>query len=150
MHGSTSGQDLTDANTYVTALNNFEDSGVVVWAAANTTTESDANALGGLPEIFSDLGEAWIVANVVQYTGDDDLSDATSSEFTLRGNPCGSTAAYCLSVDGWDVYAATYVNSGTSMYNTSRISYGSSWSAPMVSGGVALMAQAFPNHTPNN
>ncbi len=148
MHGSTSGQDLTDANTYVTALNNFEDSGVVVWAAANTTTESDANALGGLPEIFSDLGEAWLVANVVQYTGDDDLSDATSSEFTLRGNPCGSTAAYCLSVDGWDVYAATYVNSGTSMYNTSRISYGSSWSAPMVSGGVALMAQAFPNHTP--
>ena len=148
MHGSTSGQDLTDANTYVTALNNFEDSGVVVWAAANTTTESDANALGGLPEIFSDLGEAWLVANVVQYTGDDDLSDATSSEFTLKGNPCGSTAAYCLSVDGWDVYAATYVNSGTSMYNTSRISYGSSWSAPMVSGGVALMAQAFPNHTP--
>ena len=148
MHGSTSGQGLTDANTYVTALNNFEDSGVVVWAAANTTTESDANALGGLPEIFSDLGEAWLVANVVQYTGDDDLSDATSSEFTLRGNPCGSTAAYCLSVDGWDVYAATYVNSGTSMYNTSRISYGSSWSAPMVSGGVALMAQAFPNHTP--
>ena len=148
MHGSTSGQDLTDANTYITALNNFEDSGVVVWAAANTTTESDANALGGLPEIFSDLGEAWIVANVVQYTGDDDLSDATSSEFTLRGNPCGSTAAYCLSVDGWDVFAATYVNSGTSMYNTSRISYGSSWSAPMVSGGVALMAQAFPNHTP--
>ena len=90
----------------------------------------------------------WLVANVVQYTGDDDLSDATSSEFTLRGNPCGSTAAYCLSVDGWDVYAATYVNSGTSVYNTSRISYGSSWSAPMVSGGVALMAQAFPNHTP--
>ena len=86
MHGSTSGQDLTDANSYVTALNNFEDSGVVVWAAANTTTESDANALGGLPEIFSDLGEAWLVANVVQYTGDDDLSDATSSEFTLRGN----------------------------------------------------------------
>ena len=148
MHGGTSGQALTDANTYVTALNNFEDSGVVVWAAANTTSESDANALGGLPEIFSQLGEAWIVANVIQYTGDDDLSDATSSEFTLRGNPCGSTAAYCLSVDGWDVYAATYVNSGTSMYNTSRISFGSSWSAPMVSGGVALMAQAFPNHTP--
>ena len=40
------------------------------------------------------------------------------------------------------------VNSGTSEYNSSRISYGSSWSAPMVSGGVALMAQAFPNHTP--
>ena len=39
-------------------------------------------------------------------------------------------------------------SSGTSQYNTGRISFGSSWSAPMVSGGVALMAQAFPNHTP--
>jgi hypothetical protein len=95
-----------------------------------------------------DLGEAWIVANVVKYTGDSDLSNATSSEFTLKGNKCGSTAEYCLSVDGYDVYAATYVDTGTSQYNSSRISYGSSWSAPMVSGGVALMAQAFPNHTP--
>jgi len=148
MHGSSSGQDLTDANTYVTALNNFENSGVMVWAAANTTSESDASAMAGLPELFPSLGEAWIVANVIQYTGDSDLSNATSSEFTLRGNKCGSTKEYCLSVDGWDVYAATYVNSGTSIYNTGRISMGSSWSAPMVSGGVALMAQAFPNHTP--
>jgi len=141
MHGSSSGQGLTDANTYVTALNNFESSGVMVWSAGNDVGESDASAMAGLPELFPDLGEAWIVANVVQYTGDSDLSDATSSEFTLKGNKCGSTAEYCLSVDGYDVYAATYVNSGTSEYNSSRISYGSSWSAPMVSGGVALMAQ---------
>ena len=147
MHDSSSGQGLTDANTYVTALNNFESSGVMVWSAGNDVGESDASAMAGLPELFPDLGEAWIVANVVQYTGDSDLSDATSSEFTLKGNKCGSTAEYCLSVDGYDVYAATYVNSGTSEYNSSRISYGSSWSAPMVSGGVALMAQAFPNHT---
>ena len=148
MHGSSSGQDLTDANTYVTALNNFESSGVIVWSAANDVDESDANAMAGLPELFPDLGEAWIVANVVRYTGDSDLSNATSSEFTLKGSKCGSTAEYCLSVDGYDVYAATYLDSGSSQYNTSRISYGSSWSAPMVSGGVALMAQAFPNHTP--
>ena len=148
MHGSSSGQALTDSNTYVTALNNFESSGVIVWAAANDVGESDASAMAGLPELFPDLGEAWLVANVVQYTGDSDLSNATSSEFTLKGNKCGSTAEYCLSVDGWDVYAATYVDSGTSQYNASRTSYGSSWSAPMVSGGVALMAQAFPNHTP--
>jgi len=148
MHGSSSGQDLTDANTYVTALNNFENSGVMVWAAANDSGETDASAMAALPELFPDLGEAWIVANVVQYTGDSDLSNAASSEFTLKGNKCGSTKEYCLSVDGYDVYAATFVNSGTSIYNTGRISLGSSWSAPMVSGGVALMAQAFPNHTP--
>jgi len=148
MHGSSSGQDLTDVNTYITALNNFESSGVVVWAAANDSGETDASAMAALPELFPSLGEAWIVANVVQYTGDSDLSNAILSEFTLKGNKCGSTKEYCLSVDGWDVYAATYVDSGVSKYNTSRVSYGSSWSAPMVSGGVALMSQAFPNHTP--
>ena len=150
MHGTSSGQDLTDSNTYVTALNNFESSGVVVWSAGNDVGESDASAMAGLPELFSDLGEAWIVVNVVQYTGDSDLSNATSSEFTLKGNKCGSTAEYCLSVDGYDVNAATYVDSGTSQYDSDAetISYGSSWTAPMVSGGVALMAQAFPNHTP--
>ncbi len=141
MHGSSSGQDLTDANTYITALNNFESSGVIVWAAGNDVGESDASAMAGLPELFPDLGEAWIVANVVQYTG---------SVYRLKGNKCGSTAEYCLSVDGYDVNAATYVDSGTSQYDSvaRTISYGSSWSAPMVSGGVALMAQAFPNHTP--
>lgn len=148
MHGTSSGQDLTDLNTYITALNNFESSGVIVWAGGNDTGEADTGVMSALPELFPSLGEAWIVANVVQYTGDSDLSNATSSEFTLRGNKCGSAKEYCLSVDGWDVYAATYVDGGVSKYNTGRISYGSSWSAPMVSGGVALMSQAFPNHTP--
>ncbi len=147
MHGTTSGQDLTDANTYVTALNNFESSGVVVWAGGNDTGEADAGVMAALPELFPSLGEAWIVANMVQYTGDSDLSNATSSEFTLKGNKCGSTKEYCLSVDGWGAYQATYIDNGVSKYNTTG-SAGSSWSAPMVSGGVALMSQAFPNHTP--
>jgi hypothetical protein len=99
--------------------------------------------MAALPELFPSLGEAWIVANMVQYTGDSDLSNATSSEFTLRGNKCGSTKEYCLSVDGWGAYQATYVDNGVSKYNTTG-SAGSSWSAPMVSGGVALMSQAFP------
>jgi len=148
MHGSSSGQDLTDLNTYIAALNNFESSGVIVWAGGNDTGETDTGVMAALPELFPSLGEAWIVANVVEYTGDSDLSNATLSEFTLRGNKCGSAQEYCLSVDGWDVYAATYVDAGVSKYNTDRISYGSSWSAPMISGGVALMSQAFPNHTP--
>ena len=42
----------------------------MVWSAGNDVAESDASAMAGLPELFPDLGEAWIVANVVQYTGD--------------------------------------------------------------------------------
>ena len=51
MHASSSGQGLTDANTYVTALNNFESSGVMVWSAGNDVGESDASAMAGLPAV---------------------------------------------------------------------------------------------------
>jgi len=149
-HSSTSSQSITEINEYLTALNNFEKTGVVVFAAGNQPLESDASLMAGLPEYFSDLGEAWISANVVEYTGDADLSDAVVSEFTLRGHKCGSTKEYCLSVDAWDMDSATWVDSGTSKYDTdaSSISFGSSFSAPMISGGIALLTQAFPNHTP--
>ena len=67
----------------------------------------------------TDLTKAWINAIVMDYTGDSDLTDITSSEVTLRGNPCGKTAAYCLSVDAWDMTSATYVDGGgTSQYLT--------------------------------
>ena len=154
-HGSLSASSLAAWDQYITALADFmDDSGVMVWAAAYSTSESDIRAMAGLHYWYdgtkhaTDLSKAWLAVNVTQYTGDTDLSDAVESEFTLKGNKCGSAKEYCLTVDGWDVYAATYVNGGTSMYNTSRISYGSSWSAPMVAGGVALLSQAFPNHTP--
>ena len=153
-HDDTSSGSVTNWETWITALKNYQDTGVIVFASGNDTGESDAGIMSAVPYWYdgtkhsTDLTKAWINAIVVEYTGDADLSDAVSSEFTQKGNPCGVTKEYCLSVDGYDTYQATYVNSGVSQYSTNRISYGSSWSAPMISGGIALMAQAFPNHTP--
>ena len=150
-HGSTSGQALTDINTYITALDNFQSSGVIVFAGGNYNGESDISVMAGLPYWFdgvknsTDLSDAWIAVNVTDFTGTS-ISGASESDFTLHGNKCGSAAAYCLTVDGYDVGGATYINSGTSQYKTDT--WGSSFSAPMVAGGIALLAQAFPNHTP--
>ena len=153
-HNDTSSSSVTAWETWITALKNYQDTGVIVFASGNEASESDAGIMSAVPYWYdgtkhsTDLTKAWINAIVVEYTGDADLSDAVSSEFTLKGNTCGVTKEYCLSVDGYDTYQATYVNSGVSQYSTTRISFGSSWSAPMISGGIALMAQAFPNHTP--
>ena len=156
-HNDTGSTSVTQWETWITALKNYQDTGVIVFASGNDTSESDAGGMAALPYFYdgtkhtTDLTKAWINAIVMDYTGDSDLTDITSSEVTLRGNPCGKTAAYCLSVDAWDMTSATYVDGGgTSQYLTfgGGISYGSSWSAPMISGGIALMAQAFPNHTP--
>ena len=153
-HGSASSSSLAAWDQYIASLVNYQSTGVMVWANANDTTESDISAMAALPFWYdgtkhsSDLTKAWLTTNVTEYTGDADLSNAVESEFTLQGNKCGTMKEYCLTVDGWDTFNATFVSGGVSQYSTGRISYGSSWSAPMVSGGVALMAQAFPNHTP--
>jgi hypothetical protein len=82
---------------------------------------------------------------MVDFTGND-ISSASESEFSLKGNKCGSAKEYCVVADGWQLNVGGYINSGTSVYPTQKS--GSSLAAPMISGGIALLSQAFPNHTP--
>jgi hypothetical protein len=157
-HNDTGSSSIAAWNTWITALKNYQETGVIVFASGNDTAESDAGIMAAIPYWYdgtkhsTDLTKAWINAIVMEYTGDSDLTNIASSEVTLRGNPCGKTAAFCLSVDAWDMLSAEYVDgSGDSIYrlnSDSGSSFGSSYSAPMISGGIALMAQAFPNHTP--
>ena len=46
-------------NSYVSALNSFQDTGVIVWALS-TKAETNADISAGLPELFTELKEAWI------------------------------------------------------------------------------------------
>ena len=59
--------------------------------------------------------------------------------------PCGQTASYCLVAKGVDLIGAAHVDGDTPYYGFGS---GSSYAAPQVSGGIALLAEAFPNHTP--
>jgi hypothetical protein len=156
-HNDTGSTSVARWETYITALKNYQDTGVIVFASGNDKTESDAGGMSALPYFYdgtkhsTDLTKAWINAVVMEYTGDADLTDITSSEVDLKGNPCGKTAAFCLSVDAWDMFSATFVNgAGASLYNTNTgfISFGSSFSAPMISGGLALRAPAVPSQPP--
>ncbi len=138
-------------STYLTALDNFQNSGVIVWASSNYSGDSDVSIMAALPAYFNgvddsvDLSDAWLSVMYAEFTGSS-LSGASTSDFTRRGNPCGAAKEWCLVVDDTQIGAAGYVNSGgTSIYSTLS---GSSMGAPQVSGMIALLAQAFPNHTP--
>ena len=61
------------------------------------------------------------------------------------GNPCGLAAAFCMAADGTDVYMPTYQDGNLGYYSRGT---GTSFSGPMVSGAVVLMAAHFPNQTP--
>ena len=139
--GNASTQAQTVSQQYITALNNFQQTGVVVFAAGNYSGESDVSFMAGLPELYPQLAEAWLAVGFVDFTGSS-MATAVESDFTLRGNKCGSAKEYCVVADGYQLNGASY---GTNNYATGKS--GSSFSAPMVSGGIALLAQAFPNHT---
>jgi hypothetical protein len=145
LEGSTSSGAITATQEYITALNNFQNNGVIVFASGNYTGESDVSAVAALPELYSQLSEAWISVGLIDFTGSS-VSSATESDFTLYGNKCGSAKEYCVVADGYQVNGGGYISGGSHYYPTNKS--GSSFSAPMISGGIALLAQAFPNHNP--
>ena len=130
-----------DWDGYISSLDSFQDTGVVVFALSNDDTKTDADISAALPELFSSLQEAWInVANV-------NISGTTSQTHSLESAPCGSTADYCLAADGTNIFMPGY-NDYSLSGSTYGTSSGSSFAAPQVSGAVALLASHFPNHSP--
>ena len=131
----------TSANAYITALDNFQDHGVVVYALSNTSSYTDADFQAALPVLFSQLEEAWITAVNVEITG-----SSGNETYARKSAPCGSTGKYCLGADGYQIVGAGYDSSATNLYW--QPSSGTSFVAPQISGAVALLSEAFPNHNP--
>ena len=124
--------------SYLSALDSFQSTGVVVVSAGNDFNSSEVNVQAGLPQIATELAEAWLVVGNIDTSG----STVSSSSVTRQGNQCGVVAEYCVQADGTEITSAYTTN------NSYYVTSGTSMSAPMVSGSVALLAQAFPNHTP--
>ena len=130
---------LSSVTAYKNALDDFQNHGVIVFSNGNDTSKTSAHAIASMPLWFTELEDAWIsVANI-------DITGNGTKTYTQMGNPCGLTASFCIAADGTDVTMPSHVSGGTSYHDNST---GTSFSAPMVSGAVALMADHFPNQTP--
>ena len=145
---SASSTDVTSYRNWINTMNNFQDTtggtpqgGVIIFASGNYSGESDVSFYGALPELHPELAEAWLSVGMVEITG----TSLTSSGISLKGNKCGTAREYCLVTDGFQVKTAAQYIGGLSFYNNSES--GSSLSAPMVAGAIALLSQAFPRHT---
>jgi len=98
----------TPTSTYITALDNFQNSGVIVFSLGNTKSDTDAGFMAALPYYFNgtddsvDLSDAWLSVMYAEFTGSS-LSGASTTDFNRLGNPCGKAKEWCLVVDDKEI-----------------------------------------------
>jgi subtilase-type serine protease len=127
------GQDWLDA------LTSYAQNGVVVFAISNTPNATVSTITEALPLFEPDLESSWIaVGNAIPIFDDNGVSGVAQR----LSSSCLDAAAWCIMADG--SWVGANANSNTS-YGSGT---GSSFAAPQVSGALALLAQAFPNLTP--
>ena len=134
------GGSTADMKSYLDALRSFTTSGVVVFAASNDNSATSATVLDGLPLLAPELGAGWLVAvSAIPQFKDDRIVSADR-----LSSGCLQMAHTCLTANGV-VYSAT--KDGNSSYAIWR---GTSFAAPQISAGVALLAEAFPGLPAND
>lgn len=116
------------AVSYLDALRDFTEEGVVVFANSNQDYDSVIGVMPGLPLAFPELMQGWLtVVNAVPaFNGDQIVSAERLSAACLDMAPSCLTAEGVFTLDG------------------STVSVGTSFAAPIVSAGVAILAEAFP------
>ncbi len=124
---------------YVSALQRYSQTGVVVFAASNDANRTSSTLMESLPAFDSSLRNGWIAV----VSGIPSFDEQGISSVAMQSARCGMAAQWCITADGsWRGATA----SGADSY---AFATGTSFAAPMVSGSLALLAEAFPHLTPH-
>lgn len=136
---ATLGYSKSDWQSYLNALDSFQQGGVIVWALSNDENMSSGDAMAALPYFDTRLREAWIaVANgYFQVDGNGNITDAVRLSAA-----CGLAASFCIAGDG----TTTAASADTDISYDSGT--GTSYVAPQVAATIALLAEAFSDLTP--
>ena len=116
---------ITSQNFVTQIINTaIDNDSIFVWAAGNDR-QSESGAFSAMPLAFPELNGHFV--NVVSF-------DETTNKLASYSNQCGVTQNYCITAPGSHLQtdAKTSTTSGTS------------FAAPIVSGAIATIQEAFP------
>jgi subtilase-type serine protease len=123
--------------TYVGALRDFAEEGVVVFSATNDYRAEAAELMGALPTRVDGLEQSWItVINAIPTFDEDRILGATRIS-----SACLEAGPFCMTANG-QIWTAGNGSDADYVIGT-----GASFAAPQVAGSVALLAEAFPTLT---
>ncbi|MBW4656776.1 MAG: S8 family serine peptidase [Kaiparowitsia implicata GSE-PSE-MK54-09C] len=125
--------------TYLDALDRFQTGGVVIWALSNDNAMTSGDVMAALPYFDRRLQGAWVAAANGYFEVDGSGSITKAIRLSAA---CGLAASFCIAGDGTTTAASATSNTGYSGGT------GTSYVAPQIAGTVALLAQAFPDLTP--
>ena len=130
------------SRNYLTALDNYAASGVVVFAVSNDDTLRHSTLMDGLPFMRPSLEAGWIAAA----NGVPTFSGNSVSSVQMISSPCNEAARWCMIADGaWQIPDISLQLPGSFTLVT-----GSSFAAPQISGALALLQNAFPTLSPHD
>ncbi|TDL84708.1 S8 family peptidase [Meridianimarinicoccus aquatilis] len=125
--------------TLLTALRNYAQGGVIIFGVQNDFGATSVNQMNGLPLAYPDLQQSWIAGMSAVPI----MENGVILSARRQSAPCNEAGPYCLAANGTVLVADT--SSGAGSYT---IVSGTSFVAPQIAGAVALLAEAFPNLTP--
>ncbi|HSF91035.1 MAG TPA: S8 family peptidase, partial [Paracoccaceae bacterium] len=116
--------------SYLDALRAFTREGIVVFANSNGEADTVLGILGALPLAFPELLQGWllVVNGSPTFNGSGDIVSAQRVSAS-----CMEMAHSCITAEGVITMDRTTIHIGTS------------FAAPIVSAGVAILAEAFPS-----
>jgi subtilase-type serine protease len=118
-------------------LKSAEDHGMIFVFAAGNFSDTKPWDLADLPETMPDLQKQFIAVVAVD----------ANNQIASFSNRCGIDAAWCIAAPGVDIYSTVPTGTGIGPGGNYDYMSGTSMAAPVVSGAVALVLQAFPYMT---